>query len=233
MKFFRLAMLAPVVAFGTGCSVTPPKIVPVEQHAPKSPYALPFCDLEYYVVLQGQNGSFSHNGRHAYAIDFSMPEGTPICAARAGRVIAVKEDSDSGGNTIEYADQGNRIVIEHADGTRATYLHLEQNGALVDSGECVGRRQQIGLSGNTGWSTRPHLHFVVQAIDPGQADQGWWSVPVIFETESGPREEFWFGRRARHPGQPEIGEKPQCFDTPQQPLRPFSPPPGKEYRQQQ
>lgn len=220
----RAGLLAAIAALtSTSCGVAPPKIIPVESHEVNEPYALPFCDTRYYVVLQGQNARFSHSGRHAYAIDFSMPEGTPICAARAGRVVAIKEDSDSGGSTIEYAELGNKVVIEHADGTRATYLHLEKDGALVNVGECVTRGQEIALSGNTGWSTRPHLHFVVQAIERGQ---GWWSVPVTFETETGPREEFWFGRRARHVRLPEPvedrGSSPQCTE--------IHPPPGKNYR---
>lgn len=223
MKIFRLVALLLAGALSAGCSVAPPKHVPEQRHHPESLYSLPFCDLEYYVILQGRNGSFSHNGRHAYALDFSMPEGTPICAARAGRVVAVKEDSNEGGNTIEYADLGNKVVIEHADGTRATYLHLEKNGAQVSTGECVSRGQQIALSGNTGWSTRPHLHFVVQAMEPGE---GWWSVPVVFATETGPREEFWFGRRTRRPDKP--AEPDITKNT--SPCRPeHAPPPGKNY----
>ena len=224
MKIRVLLLVVFAAASSASCGIAPPRIIPVDAHEMEHPYALPFCDTRYYVILQGQNARFSHSGRHAFAIDFSMPEGTPVCAARAGRVVQVKEDSNRGGSTIEYADLGNKVVIEHADGTRATYLHLEMNGVLVNPGECVARGQEIALSGNTGWSTRPHLHFVVQAVEPGQ---GWWSVPVRFNTESGVREDFWFGRRTRHPENPDDSSAAESFQPCQSDI---APPPGKNYR---
>src|SRR5690606_150933 len=62
-----------------------------------------------------------------------------------------------------YGGRANYVRILHADGTMALYAHLKPEGVLVRVGQRVRQGQQIALSGNTGFSTAPHLHFVVQA----------------------------------------------------------------------
>lgn len=113
---------------------------------------------------QGFEGSFSHQGpENRYALDFAVPEGTPVLAARAGRVLQVEDGFD--GHGLNYARDGGRanfIRILHADGSMALYAHLQAHGARVRPGQQVEAGQAIGLSGNTGYSTAPHLHFVVQ-----------------------------------------------------------------------
>lgn len=89
------------------------------------------------------------------AIDWAMPEGTPILAARAGTVSTVVESFSTVGN------DGNVIEIEHDDGSFAAYIHLMYDGAVVEEGDKVSEGQLIGFSGNTGNSTGPHLHFHV------------------------------------------------------------------------
>ena len=111
-----------------------------------------------------------------------MPEGTAILAARAGTVIHVREDSVSGGAGSRYADDANEILITHDDGTLATYLHLMPDGALVEPGDRVRAGDRIGYSGNTGWSTEPHLHFEVFTIDEALELR---SLPVRFATSLG------------------------------------------------
>jgi murein DD-endopeptidase MepM/ murein hydrolase activator NlpD len=110
-----------------------------------------------------QHGDFiaSHDRHNQYAIDFVMDQCTPILATRAGKVVMTKVSSNEGGPDISFADQANYIVIEHSGGTHASYYHLQHHGALVEIGEEVKAGQEIGLSGNTGWSTGPHLHFVI------------------------------------------------------------------------
>lgn len=139
-------------------------------------YSLPYQPTKRYFIMQGYNGRFSH--KNQYALDFKMKVGTPIHAARGGVVVKVKEDSDKGGRTSEFAQHGNHIVIYHEDGTLAYYFHLSKDGSQVEVGEQVKQGQFIGLSGNTGWSTAPHLHFIIKYT----TKSGYSSVPTWFCT---------------------------------------------------
>lgn len=124
-------------------------------------YTLPYPPGHSYPVLQGYHGSFSHFGQEDYALDWSMPEGTPVCAARAGVVVGVRDSSDEGGNDRAYIDKANYVYIRHDDGTIAMYLHFRHAGVAVAVGQQVAAGEIIGYSGNTGFSTEPHLHFTV------------------------------------------------------------------------
>lgn len=110
-------------------------------------------------INQGFKGASSH--RNDYAIDLDLPVGTPIMAARAGKVIDLKDDSDRRCNAPRCMKYSNYILIQHADGTYGNYVHLQQGGAEVRIGEEVEAGQQIGKSGNTGYTSGPHLHFDV------------------------------------------------------------------------
>lgn len=145
-------------------------------------YALPYEHGRSYRVLQGYGSRFSHTGLEAYAVDFDMPEGTPVHAARAGVVARVEESHSIGCWRDGCGRYANFIVILHNDGTTGEYYHLKQDGALVDVGDSVARGQKIGLSGNTGHTTMPHLHFAVyRATEWGNTQ----SIPVRFQTAQG------------------------------------------------
>ncbi len=122
-------------------------------------YNLPFPKDSSFTVIQGYNGEYSH--KNDKALDFRMPVGTPIVAAREGMVVKVIDNNDKGCPTSECQDFNNYIKILHLDGTFADYVHLKYKGAKVNKGDTVKRGQLIGYSGNTGWSSEPHLHFVV------------------------------------------------------------------------
>ncbi len=125
-------------------------------------YELPFEKGKTYSVIQGYGGDLSHNLKnHTYCLDFDFQKGEIVCAARAGKVIGVKQDSDKHGNNKSASKFGNYITILHVDGSYANYYHLQQNGSLVKVGDKIEVGQKIGLSGNTGWSSGPHLHFEV------------------------------------------------------------------------
>lgn len=126
-------------------------------------YRLPF-DYATVRVDQGPGGSYSHNDpQNRHAVDFALPEGTPIVAARAGVVMQVESDFDKAGPSREkYGGQANFIRIVHDDGSMAVYAHLKPEGVQVRAGQRVRQGQRIGLSGNTGFSTAPHLHFALQ-----------------------------------------------------------------------
>lgn len=145
-------------------------------------YALPYASGRSYRVLQGYGSRFSHTGLEAYAIDFDMHEGTPVHAARAGVVARVEESHSIGCWRDGCGRYANYIVILHNDGTTGEYYHLRHEGALVNVGDSVARRQKIGLSGNTGHTTMPHLHFAVyRATEWGNTQ----SIPVRFQSADG------------------------------------------------
>ena len=126
-------------------------------------YAWPLGTRELRVT-QGWGGGFSHaDDENRHAVDFAVPEGTPVLAARDGLVMQVEARFSGGGTQASEADRANFIRVLHDDGTMALYAHLAPGGAQVRAGERVRRGQRIGTSGNTGRSGGPHLHFVVQA----------------------------------------------------------------------
>jgi murein DD-endopeptidase MepM/ murein hydrolase activator NlpD len=121
-------------------------------------YPLPWVGGPFR-LSQGPNGPYSHFGaKSRYAMDIAMPEGTPIIAARGGMVIKT-ENSQTGRGANP---SGNFVRVLHDDGTMGVYLHLMQGSVAVKEGQRVTVGSALGRSGNTGNSTGPHLHFVVQ-----------------------------------------------------------------------
>jgi murein DD-endopeptidase MepM/ murein hydrolase activator NlpD len=146
------------------------------------PYLFPFEHGKKFKIVQGFNGKFTHFGQNQYAVDFNMPEGTPVFAARDGLVTEVKVDSSVNGTTPEFNQYNNYIRIHHSDGTFGNYVHLKQNGAAVSPGDEVKAGQLIGYSGNTGYSSGPHLHFDVRVPTRKGETQ---SIPILFMNYDG------------------------------------------------
>jgi len=145
-------------------------------------YRLPYESGKSYYVLQGYGSRLSHTGPEEYTVDFYMREGTPVHAARGGIVAKMEESHSRGcwkGGCGKYA---NYIVILHDDWTTGEYYHLKQNGVLVELGDNVFAGQKIGLSGDTGNSALPHLHFGVYRAAPWGKFQ---SVPIRFNSVDG------------------------------------------------
>lgn len=124
-------------------------------------YLSPLQPASKYTIVQGFNGTFSHSGASRFALDFAAPVGTPVLAAREGVVIDTKDDGDRGGPSPELAKYANYVVVLHSDGTTGEYYHLKHKGTAVTRGQTVQRGQLIGYTGNTGFSSLPHLHFAV------------------------------------------------------------------------
>lgn len=143
-------------------------------------YSLPFEKGTRHLVVQGYFSAYSHKNRAA--IDFKMKRGTKITAARGGVVIRLKENGKRGGLHNKYRQDGNLVVIQHNDGTRAGYWHLQENGVLVNIGDTIEQGQVIALSGKTGYSALPHLHFLVWTNRNNQ----WQQVATRFQTSEGP-----------------------------------------------
>lgn len=166
------------------------------RHDDSTKYRLPYGSGTAYRVSQGYGGTFSHQGPDRYSIDWAMPEGTPVQAARGGVVIAVKEDSHSGGPSVRWENEANYVLILHDDGTIGSYSHLKPNGSVVNVGQRVSTGQLIAYSGNTGFSDGPHLHFCVYKPKTGKARE---SIPIRFLTEEGLLDKLQEGERYRNP----------------------------------
>jgi len=152
------------------------------QHDDAVLYSLPYMAGSSFKVTQGYRGTFSHTGPDEFATDWKMPEGTPILAAREGTVVSVKDHFEKGGPHRKYEDCANLIVVQHSDGTMAHYCHLAPKSAKVQVGEKVRVGELLAASGNTGFTSGPHLHFAVFKARNGYGRQ---TIPVKFRTAEG------------------------------------------------
>jgi murein DD-endopeptidase MepM/ murein hydrolase activator NlpD len=120
----------------------------------KRPGVLGYPTVNIRITQEYGNTSFAawaykskfHNG-----MDFGMPIGTPIFAAEDGEVMAIGDNGK-----VQY---GKFVLIKHNNNLATLYAHLSRQ--TVKKGDSVKRGQIIGYSGNTGYSTGPHLHFGV------------------------------------------------------------------------
>jgi murein DD-endopeptidase MepM/ murein hydrolase activator NlpD len=143
-------------------------------------YRLPFENRKKVFLIQAYESKMSHRGERA--LDFKVKKETKICAARGGVVIAARKDSEKGGLKRENLSDGNYISIRHNDGSVAHYWHLQKDGVRVNTGDTIRAGQWIGMSGNTGYSAFPHLHFEVQGYD---ASGNYKQLATRFYTNKG------------------------------------------------
>jgi murein DD-endopeptidase MepM/ murein hydrolase activator NlpD len=159
---------------------------PAAEHAPPGAYRVPFAIASNYPVSQAFPEVITHTSPDSYhAIDLAMPIGTDIFAARDGIVFDVASGNFGGGlDAVRDGPKANVVRILHDDGTYAVYAHLNWNSIRVRPGDRVRRGEYIAESGNTGFSSGPHLHFAVLRNIGMQVE----SVPVSFQ---GPTEAVW------------------------------------------
>ena len=157
---------------------------PSARHDDAVRYSVPFAAGTRFVLAQGFNGPFTHTGAQSrYAVDLGVDEGTPVLCAREGSVMMVEQDFFGAGLDQErFGNRANHVRILHDDGSMGVYAHLQLESARVQAGQRVRRGQVVGLSGNTGFSTGPHLHFAVQV----NRDMELASVPFRFEGDAIP-----------------------------------------------
>ncbi|TDR20650.1 peptidoglycan DD-metalloendopeptidase family protein [Marinicella litoralis] len=155
---------------------------PMAIHDDGHSYKLPFVGSKNYYISQAFNGEFSHHGeQNQHAIDIVMPVGSDVLAARGGVVMDIAEDFYDGGVDANKLQRGNYIRILHDDGSMAVYAHLKLESVVVARGQAVEAMQKIAQSGNTGFTSGPHLHFVVQVNDGLKLK----SVPFKLKHKSG------------------------------------------------
>ena len=150
---------------------------PTAVPSPSRLYQAPFAAGASFMVSQAYPMAITHvTPDSRYAIDMALPDGTPVNAAREGTVINLRHDSFHGAAAPTMLDQANFVEILHDDGTIAIYAHLQWDSIRVRIGQHVARGEYIANSGNTGFTTGPHLHFAVWRNVNG-ADI---SIPVQF-----------------------------------------------------
>lgn len=156
---------------------------PGAEHSPEYVYRLPFALASSWRVSQAYPSSLTHADQSSvHAIDFVMPIGTGIYAARAGVVIDIAAENFSAGldpNTD--LARANIVRVLHDDGTMSMYGHLNWNSIRVRPGQMIERGEYLADSGNTGFSSGPHLHFVIQRNIGGAIE----SLPVDFAGPAG------------------------------------------------
>lgn len=152
------------------------------RHDDNFAYRLPYKMGTEHRLAQGFDGEYSHKGDERYALDFDLPTGTEVYAARDGIVVDLQKKHNRGGAFEFYLPFANYVTIMHSDGTFADYTHLRKNGVTVQIGDEVRMGQHIGYSGATGFASGPHLHFAVRkAVRGGR----YITLPVKFRTRGG------------------------------------------------
>jgi len=146
-------------------------------------YFPPFPVGDSFPISQGIDDASTHtDSANRYAVDVVMPEGTPVLAAREGVVMDVEDDFHGGGRKDRrLLPRANQVRLLHDDGSMTVYAHLEPNSARVRPGMRVQAGHWIANSGNTGYSSGPHLHFAVQ-MNIGMALE---SLPFRFKLPAG------------------------------------------------
>jgi hypothetical protein len=129
-------------------------------------------DKKFYISQHfGENPNIypSTNGHNG--IDFGLPEGNPVMATADG--VVTRAELDTATAVDSKKGYGYHVRIQHADGSTSIYGHFQKDSFVVKTGDNVTMGTIIGRSGNTGFSTAPHLHFEVRmslaattAIDP-------------------------------------------------------------------
>lgn len=156
---------------------------PESDHLPETPYRAPFPAAVSHRISQAWPQLVTHTTEDsAHAVDIAMPIGSNVLAARDGVVVEVA--SKNFRSTVTPGDEtarANIVRILHADGTFAIYAHLNWNSIRVRPGDRVRAGDYIANSGNTGFSTGPHLHFVVLR----NAGMRLTSMPVTFAARDG------------------------------------------------
>jgi murein DD-endopeptidase MepM/ murein hydrolase activator NlpD len=175
-----------LIAFVAVAVVSSAHAQPVE-HDATAVYALPFKSGKWVRVVMGYDDPRHHSGAQRFAIDFAVPIGTEVHAARDGIVVgtgAVPSDANDAPETT----RGDYVWVRHRDGTVGFYLHLRRGGAAVSVGQAVKAGQLLGYSGCTGYCRAGLLHFHVSTPLQPRADSGseaFKTFATVFKTANG------------------------------------------------
>jgi murein DD-endopeptidase MepM/ murein hydrolase activator NlpD len=144
-------------------------------------YSVPFGGFAPRPLIQGFDGDETHLASMRFSLDFGMPEGTPVLAAREGVVLYVQDGFTEGRADPRLLERANLVVVAHSDGTMASYGHLRP-GLAVAVGDTVPEGALLGLSGRTGFAGQPHLHFHVGVRMLGEPGR---TIPIRLKDRDG------------------------------------------------
>jgi murein DD-endopeptidase MepM/ murein hydrolase activator NlpD len=147
-------------------------------------YELPYAEGQTFRIMQGYGGAVSHQGASHYALDFAMPIGTPVLAARSGVVVRI--DDNQFKKTTEHT-----VEIDHENGTTSFYVHLNKGSVTVRLDQRVIVGEVIGRSGSRARPRSPHLHFHVCWLGE--------RIPTFFRTCQGERIQLEQGKKYTRP----------------------------------
>lgn len=153
------------------------------EHDDEHVYRLPFAVGAAFEVTQSHTRLTTHRLGNRYALDWEMPVGEAVHAARGGVVVSTFDGAEL--KSLSGSATANHIWIQHSDGTIGKYLHLAPGGVMVDEGQTVMAGDRIGSAGETGFTGGPHLHFSVSTLG-GRAL--YETFNVWFATLDGPRQ---------------------------------------------
>jgi murein DD-endopeptidase MepM/ murein hydrolase activator NlpD len=144
-------------------------------------YSVPFGGFAPRPVIQGFDGDETHLASMRFSLDFGMPQGTPVLAAREGVVLYLQDGFTEGRADPRLLERANLVVVAHSDGTMASYGHLRP-GLAVEVGDTVPEGALLGLSGRTGFAGQPHLHFHVGVRMLGEPGR---TIPIRLRDRDG------------------------------------------------
>lgn len=128
-------------------------------------YRLPFRPSKKIKRVVHNDSPAHEKYGQKHAIDFTMNEGTKILAARDGKVVLREARYSKNYRNLKYINKCNFILLAHTNNEFSMYGHLKWRSVFPKLGQFVKQGEVIGLSGNVGYSSGPHLHFHVQNED--------------------------------------------------------------------
>ncbi len=149
-----------------------------------SEYVLPYQPGSVNQIIQGNcplNPAWGHYKWLAYDFDMAMRD--TVIASRAGVVIAVQSHNPDGTRECGL-NKENFVNVRHEDGTVMRYIHLTQDGVLVQNGQQLAQGQPLGLSGDSGCSSGPHLHTTLHHDATHYGRQS--TLPINYRNAGGP-----------------------------------------------
>lgn len=147
-------------------------------------FGLPFPPHQSVLISQASDGPLLTHLQPVSreAVDFVLPEGTPVRAAKGGWVSEIIAGFFGEGGDESALTQANSVTLFHDDGTYSAYVHLAPGRVPISVGHWIEAGALLGYSGNTGYSNAPHLHFaVLELVVASDGTMDYRSIPFLLK----------------------------------------------------